>query len=191
MDGRRMTRYRMSKITFRADADLVERVEALDASKSEVMRRALRAYLDDGSDKTTSDAGSGSLDALLDARIDERVDERIAHHLDGDGGDVTVNVNVGEMSDAPATSERAREGERVTDDGARPVSDATGASSSSDTQACPQCGEELAAEHAFCPNCGERAAGQPACECGADLRSDWAFCPDCGRRTMAGDVLDR
>ncbi|TKX76890.1 ribbon-helix-helix protein, CopG family, partial [Halorubrum sp. SD626R] len=32
----------MSKITFRADDDLVERLEACDASKSEVMREALR-----------------------------------------------------------------------------------------------------------------------------------------------------
>ncbi|GGN13570.1 double zinc ribbon domain-containing protein [Halarchaeum nitratireducens] len=181
----------MSKITFRADADLVERVEALDASKSEVMRRALRAYLDDDPGEATSDAGSGSLDALLDARIDERVDERVARHRKGDDGDVTVNVNVGEMSDAPATaSERARGGVRRTDDGSKSVSDAAGAAES-DARTCPQCGEELAAAHSFCPNCGERAAGRPACECGADLRSDWAFCPDCGRRTMAGDVLDR
>ncbi|MEZ3116542.1 zinc ribbon domain-containing protein [Halobaculum sp. MBLA0147] len=40
----------MSKVTFRADDDLVERVEAHDASKSEVMRAALRAYLDGGTD---------------------------------------------------------------------------------------------------------------------------------------------
>lgn len=37
----------VSKITFRADDELVERLEAHDASKSEVMRAALRAYLDD------------------------------------------------------------------------------------------------------------------------------------------------
>ena len=38
----------MSKITFRADDELITRIEAMDASKSEVMREALRAYL--GSD---------------------------------------------------------------------------------------------------------------------------------------------
>ncbi|MBP1955115.1 Arc/MetJ-type ribon-helix-helix transcriptional regulator/RNA polymerase subunit RPABC4/transcription elongation factor Spt4 [Halarchaeum rubridurum] len=186
-----MTRYRMSKITFRADADLVERVEALDASKSEVMRRALRAYLDDDASETASDATPGSLDALLDARIDERVDERVARRLDEEtSGDVTVNVNVGETADTPAGSDsRVREADSA-NDAAGPVSDATTAEAS-DARACPQCGESLAAEHAFCPNCGERAGGRPACECGAELRSDWAFCPDCGRRTMAGDVLDR
>ena len=36
----------MSKITFRADDELVERLESLELSKSEAMREALRAYLD-------------------------------------------------------------------------------------------------------------------------------------------------
>ena len=37
----------MSKITFRADDELITRLEEFDASKSEIMREALRAYLDD------------------------------------------------------------------------------------------------------------------------------------------------
>ena len=37
----------MSKITFRADDDLVRQLEEFDASKSEVMREALREYLGD------------------------------------------------------------------------------------------------------------------------------------------------
>ncbi|WP_211311861.1 double zinc ribbon domain-containing protein [Halarchaeum salinum] len=189
----------MSKITFRADAGLVERVEALDASKSEVMRRALRAYLDEPDD-AVSDADGGGFDALLDARIDER----IATHHDGGGeaGDVTVNVNVADdASDAESGDTRAHAANRnataddagprnsTTDDGG-PASDAR-EPGESEERACPQCGEGLAADHAFCPNCGERAAGRPTCECGVELRSDWAFCPDCGRRTVAGDVLDR
>lgn len=44
----------MSKVTFRADDDLVTRLEALDTSKSEAMREALREYLDR---QTTDESG--------------------------------------------------------------------------------------------------------------------------------------
>jgi Arc/MetJ-type ribon-helix-helix transcriptional regulator len=84
----------MSKITFRADDDLVRRLEEFDASKSEVMREALRAYLDSErgpSESASADAASatgptdaagddprpGSLDAVLSDRIDELLAERL------------------------------------------------------------------------------------------------------------------
>ncbi|QLC33700.1 zinc ribbon domain-containing protein [Halarchaeum sp. CBA1220] len=182
----------MPKITFRADAELVERVEDLDASKSEVMRRALRAYLDGGE---AGDAGAatrkterGTIDALVEARIDERLDarldERRASDAGGRGDDVTVNVNVNE-------ARANRDGERG--GGAEAGVDATESvpDAPSDAPVCSQCGESLDDGHAFCPNCGERAARHPTCECGAELRSDWAFCPDCGRRTVSADVFDR
>ncbi|MFT4868195.1 MAG: Arc/MetJ-type ribon-helix-helix transcriptional regulator [Candidatus Nanohaloarchaea archaeon] len=38
----------MSKISFRADEDIEELLEEQDASKSEVIREALREYLEDG-----------------------------------------------------------------------------------------------------------------------------------------------
>ncbi|MFB6078355.1 MAG: zinc ribbon domain-containing protein [Halarchaeum sp.] len=166
----------MTKVTFRADPELVERVERLDASKSEVMRSALREYLDatEGGPATRE---TGSLDAL----VDERIERRVAAALDDDRGDVTGNV--------------ALNGERVTDgpSDAGAVSDTDRAGSVaevSDARTCSQCGEDVDPSHAFCPNCGERAS-QPACECGAALRTDWAFCPDCGRRTPSADVLER
>ncbi|EMA70228.1 hypothetical protein C461_01277 [Halorubrum aidingense JCM 13560] len=86
----------MSKITFRADDDLVERLEACDASKSEVMREALRRHLDEvvdagpshpsnASDASgTSDRSDASQrsDATIDAAVTERVDDLIADRLD-------------------------------------------------------------------------------------------------------------
>jgi len=56
----------MSKVTFRADDDLVAAVEDLDASKSEVMREALRTYLAEN----RVEAG-GSLDSVVAERVDE------------------------------------------------------------------------------------------------------------------------
>ncbi|MUV61904.1 ribbon-helix-helix protein, CopG family, partial [Halobacterium sp. CBA1126] len=52
----------MSKITFRADDDLVDAVDDLDESKSEVMRAALRAYLDGGA----SESDDGIDDVVAD-----------------------------------------------------------------------------------------------------------------------------
>jgi len=152
------------KITFRADDDLVERVERLDTSKSEVMREALRAYLDE----RRNDPGS------LDALVAERVDELVTERLQG-GRDVSVNVNV-----EPPESGRVERTEP------RPEQE----SASDRAPACRQCGETLSDDHVYCPNCGEKAANRLFCECGDELRSDWAYCPSCGRRTPSADVLD-
>ena len=71
----------MSKITFRADDDLVERIEAHDASKSEVMREALRAYLDAGGDAATDTREADtprSTDATADDAPDVSDDDRLS-----------------------------------------------------------------------------------------------------------------
>ncbi|MFC6729098.1 CopG family transcriptional regulator, partial [Natronoarchaeum mannanilyticum] len=88
----------MSKITFRADDDLVEELETFETSKSEVMRRALREYLEasDVADDATEDAPDAetalespddaarpeSLDDMLAARVDELVERRVDAALD-------------------------------------------------------------------------------------------------------------
>ena len=71
----------MSKITFRADDDLVERLESCDASKSEVMRNALRSYLDAVDGGSSDEAKTPSEDGI-DAAIADRIDELIADRLD-------------------------------------------------------------------------------------------------------------
>jgi Arc/MetJ-type ribon-helix-helix transcriptional regulator/RNA polymerase subunit RPABC4/transcription elongation factor Spt4 len=183
----------MSKITFRADDDLVRQLEEFDASKSEVMREALREYL--GENRETSvnvpetDVNDGSGDSIaedsLDALIVERVDEIIADRLEraytpSEPQDVNVNITLdGDSSDVSheQTNDRktqAAERENASDDG---------------DHACKQCGETLSQSDVYCPNCGEKASHRVFCECGDELRSDWGFCPSCGRRTPAADVL--
>jgi hypothetical protein len=84
----------MSKITVRADDELVSRLEAMDASKSQVVREALRAYLTDvgalgegGGERGGAfieDADGGSIGAStgsLDEIVAERVDDRLAEQL--------------------------------------------------------------------------------------------------------------
>ena len=153
----------MSKITFRADEDLVERVEHLDASKSEVMRAALRTYLE-------REAGDDPADDPADAPA----------------RDVNVNVTIEtpEASDAEVTAEATRE----TGHGERRQGPGDGTNTE---RSCAQCGEGLAREHVYCPNCGEKATHRFFCDCGDELRSDWSHCPSCGRRTPSADVLER
>ncbi|WP_227132044.1 double zinc ribbon domain-containing protein [Halorubellus salinus] len=197
----------MSKITVRADDDLVAELEAMDASKSQVVREALRAYLEDvnaGGERLAdgdviedADGGSvGGADAeTLDGLVREHVDEVVRERVDAtlaDRGfgvrpqpqDVNVTVAVeGAVSDeAGSASDETAE---ATADEAAGVK-----SSSDDDGSCAQCGEALDGEHVYCPNCGEKASRRAFCECGDEVRSDWAFCPGCGRRTPAADVLD-
>ncbi|WP_248897810.1 double zinc ribbon domain-containing protein [Haloplanus halobius] len=168
----------MSKITFRADDDLVKQLEEFDASKSEVMREALRTYLDG----TERDRPAGVSTELIETLLTESAfaprdppEIHVNVTLDGDATDPS---DVSVERDAEATTRKTQPDH--TDD------DATDRQST-----CSQCGEEMSAGHVYCPNCGEKSAHRVFCDCGDELRSDWAFCPSCGRRTPAADVLDR
>ncbi|MFD1588075.1 zinc ribbon domain-containing protein [Halorientalis brevis] len=185
----------MSKITFRADDELIEQLEAFDASKSEVMREALRQFLEEPSESTTASSAvpsdaDGSLDELIAERVDTMISERLNQsftpHTAHQPQDINVNIA---LDGDGATSETASGVERKTrvDDADDDVSD----SADDDRRPCQQCGEELSSSHVYCPNCGEKASRRVFCECGDELRSDWAFCPGCGRRTPAADVLDQ
>jgi len=196
----------MSKITFRADDDLVRQLEEFDASKSEVMREALREYLDEPTTDTvtvsddTDDDGVDSVDDL----IAERVDAIIADRLEGFDGaftparpqDVNVNITLDGQSagdaavDTETTSDGASESSHTTE--GRKTAPGDGENASDDTgNTCGQCGENVSSDHVYCPNCGEKTSHRVFCDCGDELRSDWAFCPGCGKRTPAADVLDQ
>ena len=200
----------MSKITFRADDDLVERLEAFDASKSEVMREALRAYLD-GAERISGTAdpepeadetrASDASDAVGDALVDT-VDALIADRLDramrergreydarGSARDINLNVTVeGARTPDAERSDDARSGARTSDSERK--TRASAAEEPAESR-CDQCGDITSEDHVYCPNCGEKSSHRVFCDCGDELRSDWAFCPGCGRRTPAADVLDR
>ena len=196
----------MSKITFRADDELVDRLEACDASKSEVMREALRTHLDGGGDASdASDAAGGSVDDALADRVDELIAERLDAALDerfgpaggaaaptyarGTPGDINVNVTL----DAPNAESDDRDDDvrvtRETAGDAEPSARKTEPGTQTRENACGGCGETVPSDHVYCPNCGEKQSHRAFCECGDELRTDWAFCPGCGRRTPAADVL--
>lgn len=171
----------MSKLTFRADDELVARLEEFDGSKSEVLREALREYIERHSN--AANAGqTGGFDALLT----DRIDERLAEHAP----EVTVHVSLGgerqehaERGGTTASHEPSNGMSHGEQTGPR-------ADPEQEERTCTQCGQGLSPSHVYCPNCGEKASHRVFCECGDELRSDWAFCPGCGRRTPAADVLD-
>lgn len=199
----------MSKITFRADDDLVTQLEEYDASKSEVMREALREYLDDSPESDDSFQADNAVDGgTLDDMLAERIDALIADRLDQrlprrQPQDVNVNISLAgdstttaapqqddvnvesDVSHAPSADASHTDEQRMTDGPADENADVN------EPKACAQCGENLSQSHVYCPNCGEKSSRRVFCECGDELRSDWAFCPGCGRRTAAADVLDK
>ena len=192
----------MSKITFRADDDLVERLEGLDTSKSEAMREALRAYLDgaerDGRGTAGDDPDGGSVDGVIRDRVDELVERRLDSLVEarvapvGRSRDLTLNlsldgVNASRVEERGVSRASSGAGESRKTPAGGPESDAGGDPAANP---CDKCGETVESDHVYCPNCGEKATHRVFCECGDELRSDWAFCPGCGRRTSAADVLD-
>jgi len=193
----------MSKITFRADDGLIRQLEEFDASKSEVMREALREYLGETAmSSPRSDEGS------LDDIVAERVDAIIADRLDATftpRRPQDVNVNITLDGDSVATPEAEPGGVNVRSGASHTQSDESSRTSgermtdegdgentaANERNTCSQCGETLSPSHVYCPNCGEKSAHRVFCDCGDELRSDWAFCPSCGRRTPAADVLNQ
>lgn len=181
----------MSKITFRADDDLVDGIESLDASKSEVMRKALRAYLDAPEESPQQSEDERSLDAVVADRVDELVEQRLSTEetrMRDTGRDINVNVTL----DGSGTTRTREESSVRTEDAVQPEERTrrTAADTEETKNTCHQCGEHVDSGHVYCPNCGEKATHRVFCDCGDELRSDWAFCPGCGRRTPSADVLD-
>ncbi|WP_299264481.1 double zinc ribbon domain-containing protein [Halorientalis sp.] len=181
----------MSKITFRADDELIEQLEEFDASKSEVMREALRTYLDRKTTSATESSASAASPAAdsLDGLVAERVDAIIADRLETaftPRQPQDINVNIALDGDSAGSDDVGVDERKTPVEEGEDVSDAA----VEKRNACQQCGEKLGSEHVYCPNCGEKAARRAFCECGDELRSDWAFCPGCGRRTPAANVLD-
>jgi predicted RNA-binding Zn-ribbon protein involved in translation (DUF1610 family)/Arc/MetJ-type ribon-helix-helix transcriptional regulator len=165
----------MSKITFRADDELIDELETLETSKSEAMREALREYLARNEEPATD-----SLDAMVAERVEALIDERMGSFTPSQPQDVHVNITI-DGDSLQTNAEGATE---------RKTNRTAAQTESKARKTCAQCGDEIDEEHVYCPNCGEKAAHRVFCDCGDELRSDWGFCPSCGRRTPAADVLD-
>jgi predicted RNA-binding Zn-ribbon protein involved in translation (DUF1610 family)/predicted transcriptional regulator len=198
----------MSKITFRADDELITQLEEFDASKSEVMRDALREYLAEHSSETfasgTVKTGTESLDDLVADRVDELVADRIGETFTStQPQDINVNITLDGGLDHASGAEQTAVNSKTdashtasNDSSHAPEERKTTTATDENTETddanrCTQCGEDLSPSHVYCPNCGEKSSHRVFCECGDELRSDWAFCPGCGRRTPAADVLDQ
>jgi len=197
----------MSKITFRADDELITQLEEFDASKSEVMRRALREYLGDATHSDPAgDAGSATSETLDDL-VAERVDALVAERLDGafthaQPPDMNVNISLdgatadasgeptAEVHEQPTSSHDTSNDVSHGGEGSKTTPEGDENAPVQQRSTCTQCGETVAPSHVYCPNCGEKSSRRVFCECGDELRSDWGFCPGCGRRTAAADVLD-
>ncbi|MFW5934690.1 MAG: double zinc ribbon domain-containing protein [Halolamina sp.] len=152
----------MSKITFRADDALVEQLDVLDASKSEVMREALREFLD-----RHPEVGTGrEVTTTPEMGVDDATG----------APELTINVSFDGAAPTAVDGTADRSGDEMSVNG---------------ENACKQCGERLNPEHSFCPNCGEEHERQAHCECGAEIQADWTFCPGCGRRSPASGRFDR
>ncbi|SEW11981.1 double zinc ribbon domain-containing protein [Natrinema salifodinae] len=188
----------MSKITFRADDDLVERLEALDASKSEVMREALRSYLegaaprnDDSQPQTAQNLdgqGQGAIDDLVRKRVDERLEQRLRElglgpHFDQAGahtshaptlsdatGDITVSVSL-DGTNSPSDN-RAR----VDQAHPRKTTDAA-----ADRAPTPNGTKERPESEADAGSDTDEANRQ-CTQCGEELDGDHVYCPNCGEK---------
>lgn len=177
----------MSKITFRADDELVDRLEACDASKSEVMREALRAHLDDGDSderRAAADASDGAgvdaaiadrVDELIDAALDERVTARIDELIDARLGDRLArapapnrDVNVNVTLDAPGVEADSGRRGRASPEADHGERDQT-SRGTDDADATERPTSTASAETA-CSGCGET------------VPSDHVYCPNCGEK---------
>lgn len=182
----------MSKITFRADDELIAQLEEFEASKSAIMREALRTYLNthmNGSEPSDSYPPVELEDERwVDHVIQERVEELLGEQGDaftrGKPKDINVNISVeGEpqtsITESPAPDEQCKTPSPTTTD-----------SETEQTQ-CAQCGTTHPESHVYCPNCGEKSTQEKVCECGSEIDTKWSFCPACGRRTPTEPDLDR
>lgn len=186
----------MSKITFRADDGLIDQLEEVDTSKSQVMRDALRTYLD-GAEETDNPESNKTIDSALTARVDELISDRLGPARSDNPGaqpatpeiNLTVNLEGSAVENADTAVDAQVGSAGQSPDHTTRDPHESGDSAAPETVTCGSCGVELSTSDVYCPNCGEKESHRVFCECGDEIRSDWSFCPGCGRRTPAANVL--
>ena len=192
----------MSKITFRADDDLVEELEALETSKSEAMREALRAYLDEGTeqserepDRSSDIGGETAIDDIVRKHVDDLLTERLGelerererrrdeHNRARTHAEAPQDVNVTialegargrvDASDSRARTRRVNDRARATDVDRDPV------------------GRDQGRDHHNEPGRGtdrgrdddrDGTAERTCSQCGEHVDDDHVYCPNCGEK---------
>lgn len=184
----------MSKITFRADDDLVDALEELDVSKSEALREALRSYLErssetqgagtpggatEASEATVADDGSSSLDDLVRERVDELVETRLddhvfeatptAHPADPRDVNVTISLESGPLEVADVSREPEPEREPGRDHTAM-------------RQPAPREGAVRRQGTDPDGDVNSRGSDTQCGQCGETVDGDHVYCPNCGEK---------
>jgi Arc/MetJ-type ribon-helix-helix transcriptional regulator len=179
----------MSKLTFRADDELVSRLEAFDTSKSEVLREALREYIERHADTTAgrsadTDVG-GRIDEVLVERIDdilaERIDDALTERVHTPAGhrerahraqDINVNITV----DRP-NSEAVSGAETDSAADVNATGDVSRAASNESSHGAAG-GKTGPADNESTAGEGRRRCTQ----CGESLSPSHVHCPNCGEK---------
>lgn len=201
----------MSKITFRADEELVERIEARDTSKSEIMREALREYLDsedagrssvdahaadthatsaergrdcDAHDRTNAGRESTVRESPSHQSVDGRGDRRTADALDAV---LTERVDelVSERLAAWEARRRERETERAQDVNVNVTLESDGPVRDADGDADRRAVASDRSSDTQSATVERDAANgdETACgQCGESLSDDHVYCPNCGEK---------
>ncbi|SHG42414.1 double zinc ribbon domain-containing protein [Halobaculum gomorrense] len=193
----------MSKITFRADADLVDRLEELEGSKSEVMREALREYLDDAEARSDAadaagwrtDAGTDgdvadSFDDALAARVDELVTARLDEAFASTGSPDSVRADRSRPFGVPGGTRSATPAVNLTvnvDGAGAAVEQEEPAErvdpSGSDEPVSGADGGTPAGGSSGADDAASDAGARSCAQCGEDVADDHVFCPNCGEKT--------
>jgi predicted transcriptional regulator len=199
----------MSKITFRADEELVERIEARDASKSEIMREALREYLDrEDSSRASADARATSAERERDVReydahaatprqsdVGTRQPAGVANEKRGTASALDavladrVDELVSQRLDAWEARRRDRASERAQDvnvnvtlESDAPVPGAD-ADASADANRTARPSDEASDDATARQPTGQDASSETTCgQCGEGLSDDHVYCPNCGEK---------
>ncbi|WIV68649.1 double zinc ribbon domain-containing protein [Natrialbaceae archaeon AArc-T1-2] len=187
----------MGKITFRADDDLLEELEAFDASKSEVLREALRAYLgtsdrigpadaDRSRDGRHTGAGTTDTSTSIDDLVRECVDERLEQRLDDferrlhdrreRRPDVDVTVSLEGIESAQTAAVETAGDDQPSDRRRSVASDTPRTDGASDTDVASDSTRTAASSDAD-------AADRHRCsQCGEAVDIDHVYCPNCGEK---------
>jgi RNA polymerase subunit RPABC4/transcription elongation factor Spt4 len=177
----------MSKITFRADDDLVAAVDDLEASKSEVMRDALRAYLHDVGEV---DAVAASISDTVTERVDDLVEHQLGAQQASDR-DVNVRITLEAGEGVRADAGQPERGRGPAEESGRQHSGGRGgAGQGGERDPRQDPGREAVhgagRGHGHDPRNERKRPGEQtgtACtKCGETVSPDHVYCPNCGEK---------